>query len=116
MLGVSPGEASGVATTVKPRFLNPRSPSLLRASFLVLSSLGIALLLSGFPNSRPTLTLILPAAVAIVGTLDTMRCMQRRWNLYHGGVILCIYMDLMALALIFFLLLYPYMLWMSSTR
>ncbi len=34
--------------------------------------------------------------------------MQRRWNFYHGGVILCIYMDLMALGMILFFLLYPY--------
>ena len=33
--------------------------------------------------------------------------MRRRWNFYHGGVILCIYMDLMVLVLVAFLLLYP---------
>ena len=54
--------------------------------------------------------------VAILGTADTVRCMQRRWNFYHGGVVLCIYMDLMALCLILFLLLYPYMLWIASSH
>jgi hypothetical protein len=34
--------------------------------------------------------------------------MQPRWNWYHGGVILCIYMDLMALCIILFFLLYPF--------
>jgi hypothetical protein len=52
----------------------------------------------------------------MLGTLDTIRCMQRRWNFYHGGVVLCIYMDLMAVCLILFLLLYPYMLWMASSH
>jgi hypothetical protein len=42
--------------------------------------------------------------------------MRRRWSFYHGGVLLCIYMDLMAVTLILVFLLYPYALWMSSTR
>jgi len=35
--------------------------------------------------------------------------MQPRWNFYHGGVILCIYMDLMAISLILFFLICPYL-------
>ena len=56
------------------------------------------------------------ALFAIAGTIDTIRCMQRRWSFYHGGVLLLIYMDLMAVCLILFLLLYPYMLWIASSR
>ena len=41
--------------------------------------------------------------------------MQSRWNWYHGGVILCVYMDLMALIIILFFLLYPYMHWLTSS-
>jgi len=102
--------------SVSHPLLNPRKRSLLRANVLVLFSLAISLPLSHFPHNRPTPLLILPALVAIAGTLDTIRCMQRRWNFYHGGVLLCIYMDLMALSLILFLLVYPYMLWMAATR
>ncbi len=95
---------------------NPRKRSLIRASLLVLASLGAAILISGFPRNRPTSLLILPALTAIAGTADTVRCMQRRWSFYHGGVLLLIYMDLMALCMILFLLLYPYAQWMVSTQ
>ena len=91
-----------------PRVLQPRFRSLVRANALVLLSLLAAFLLSDFPRNRATLWLILPTLTALLGTLDTLRCMQKRWNFYHGGVILCLYMDLMILTLIFFFLLYPY--------
>jgi hypothetical protein len=92
---------------------DPHRRSLIRANSLVLVSLAIALWLSDFPNNRPTLLLILPLLVASVGTADTVRCMQRIWNFYHAGVILCVYMDLMVLGLIVFFLLYPYLDWLS---
>jgi hypothetical protein len=101
---------------LRPVILNPRHRSLLRGSALVLLSVVASLLLSHFPHNHPTPLIVLPALVALLGTLDTIRCIQRRWNFYHGGVVLCIYMDLMALCLIFFLLLYPYMLWMASSH
>lgn len=97
-------------------FLNPRKRSLLRGCLLVLVSLGVAILISGFPRNRATLFLILPTLTAIAGTADTVRCMQPRWSFYHGGVLLLIYMDLMALCMILFLLLYPYAQWMVSTQ
>jgi len=93
---------------------NPRKHSLARANILVLASVFIAVPLSHFPHLRPTLLLLLPALISVIGTAETVRCIQRRWNLYHGGVILCIYMDLMAVSLILFLLLYPYFLWISA--
>jgi hypothetical protein len=91
------------------RILHPRLRSLVRANALVLLSLLAAFLLSDFPRNRATLWLILPAVTALAGTIDTIRCMQPQWNFYHGGVVLCIYMDLMVLAAIFFFLLYPYL-------
>jgi hypothetical protein len=101
---------------VLPRPLNPRNRSLLRGNLLVLTGLGTAILISGFPQVRPTLLLVFPALAAIAGTADTVRCMQRRWSLYHGGVLLLIYMDLMALCMILFLLLYPYAQWLVSSQ
>jgi len=91
-----------------PRIFNPRFPSLLRANLLVFASLLSAILLAHPPHLRPTLWLVLPAFGAIAGTADTARCMQRRWNFYHGGVLLCLYSDLLILILIFFLLFFPY--------
>jgi hypothetical protein len=105
-----------VIPPLRPLILNPRHRSLLRGSALVLLSVAASLLLSHFPHNHPTPLIVLPALVAILGMLDTVRCMQPRWNFYHGGVLLCIYMDLMAICLILFLLLYPYMLWMTSSH
>jgi hypothetical protein len=89
-------------------FFNFRRRSLLRGNLLVLGSMAAAVWLSGFPGSRATPLLAIPALLAMLGTFETLRCMQRRWSFYHGGVILCIYMDLMAIALILFLLFSPY--------
>ncbi len=88
---------------------NPRQRSLIRANVLVLGSFFAAIPLSRFPHLQPSPLLILPALVALAGTADTIRCIRRRWCLYHGGVLFCIYMDLMVLSMIFFLLLYPYL-------
>jgi len=91
-----------------PKIFNPRHRSLTRANILVFASLFIAILLSGFPHTRATLLLLFPTLLALAGTADTVRCMQKRWSFYHAGVLLCVYMDLMALSLILFFLIYPY--------
>jgi hypothetical protein len=101
---------------VLPSLLNPRKRSLLRGCILVLTSLAAALVLSDFPQNRATPLLIVPALAAIFGTVDTIRCMQPRWSFYHGGVLLLIYMDLMALCMILFFLLYPYTRWIASSH
>jgi hypothetical protein len=89
---------------------NPRRRSLVRGNLLVLGSFAAAVRLSDFPRSRATPLLGIPALLALVGTFETVRCMQPRWNFYHAGVILCVYMDLMAISLILFLLVSPYLL------
>ncbi len=91
----------------------------MRGSVLVLLSLAGAYFLSDFPNARPTLLLIIPTIVVFIGSADTYRCVRSRshqWDLYHAGVLLMLYMDLLAIFLILFLLLYPYMLWLTSGR
>ena len=88
-------------------FFNPRLRSLPRGNLLVLGSLFVALLVSHFPDLRATAWLLLPLLGIAVGTADTARCMRKRWNFYHGGVLLCMYMDLMVMILVLFLLLYP---------
>ena len=102
---------------MRSRIFNPRRASLIRGSVLVLLSLGAAYLLSGFPTNRATPLLIIPAFVALIGGADTLRCMRRRkWDLFQAGVLLCLYMDLLAVCLILFLLLYPYMLWLTTSQ
>ena len=91
-----------------PTILNPRIRSLTRGNVLVLGGLLAAILISHAPQLRPTLLLLIPALVCMIGTADTIRCMRSRWSFYHGGVLLCVYMDLMAVTLVLFFLIYPY--------
>ena len=84
-----------------------RQRSLVRANTLVVVSLLIAFRLSDFPHNRVSLWLAIPLLLSLVGTLDTVRCMRTRWSWYHGGVVLCAYMDLMVICLIAFFLIYP---------
>jgi hypothetical protein len=92
--------------------LNPRNRSLPRGIALVLGSLVLAFMLAGFPDDRPSLKLLIPTFAATLGTWDTIRCLRHRWSLYHGAVVVLIYMDIMALCMILFLLLYPYGRWL----
>ena len=92
--------------------LDIRYRSLPRGIVLVLGSLAMAFPLAKFPEDRASLKLIIPAVIASLGTWDTIRCLQHRWSFYHGAVVLLIYMDIMALCIILFLLLYPYAGWL----
>jgi hypothetical protein len=94
-------------------FFNFRSRSLLRGTLIVLGSLAAAFVLSGFPHAHPAWTIVFPALAALWGTYETLRCLRLRWSFYHGGVLLLLYMDVMALSMIFFLLLYPYAGWLE---
>jgi hypothetical protein len=95
---------------VTSAIFHPRKRSLARGNLLVFTSVLLTVWLSDFPHNRPTLLLLIPAAFVILGMIDTAHCLRPRWDLYHGGVLLCLYMDLMAAALVFFSLLYPYVL------
>lgn len=88
-------------------FLDPRRQSLPRGTLLVLGSLIAAMQLSHFPHLETNLWLLLPLAAIVLGTADTARCMRKRWDFYHGGVLLSVYMDLLVFILVLFLLLYP---------
>jgi hypothetical protein len=92
---------------------NFRARSLIRGTLMVLGSLFAAFLLSGFPRVNPEWPIVFPALTALWGTYETSRCLRLRWSFYHGGVLLLLYMDVMALAMIFFLLLYPYAGWIE---
>ena len=89
---------------------NLRHRSLLRGNLLVLGSFAASFRLSGFPRSHATLLLLIPAALAIYGMFDTLRCMPARRNLYHAGIMLCLFMDMLAVCLILFFLFFPYLL------
>lgn len=89
-------------------FFAPRRGSLPAASAVVLGSLAAAVWISHFPQNRATLWLIVPVIVACAATLETVRSMRTRWDFHHAGVLLLLYMDLMAVAMILFLLIYPF--------
>jgi hypothetical protein len=97
-----------------PALFNPRLRSLARGNLTVLGALALATPMSGFPHLNPNPLLTLPLLLCLLGTADTVRCMRKRWSFYHGGVLLCLYMDLMAITLVLFFLLYPYLLWLGS--
>ncbi len=91
-----------------PDIFNFRHRSLTRGNLLVWLSVIASFFLSDFPHNRATPLLILPTLGVLVGTADTLRCIRKRWSFYHAGVLLCLYMDLMAVSIILFLLIYPY--------
>lgn len=92
---------------LRPSIFRLRNKSLTRGTAISLASLWISFRLSGFPDIHLSLWLIVPFLVTCAATLDTTRCLQRRWNFYHGGVLLLIYCELMVLVMIAFLLLAP---------
>jgi len=69
-----------------------------------------SLLLAGFPHmerlhgSNWQIVMLLLEAW---GMGEVARCLQRKWSLYHGGVLLLLYSDLMILAMMVFLVAYP---------
>ena len=83
--------------------------SLLRGNVLVLGSVALSFPLAGFPNGQRDPFLILPALLALYGTFETVRCLHPRWDLYHAGVILLLWMDMMAICLVLFFLFAPYL-------
>jgi hypothetical protein len=87
---------------------NLRRRSLIRGNLLVLGSFAASFRLSDFPRTRATLLLVIPAVVAMFGMWDTLRCMRPQRNLYHAGVMLLLFMDMLAICLILFFLFFPY--------
>ena len=86
-----------------------RQRSLLRGILLALGAFAATLRLAGFPHidalhgSNWQIVAVLAAAWALV---ETARCLGRKWSLYHAGVLLLLYSDLMILAMALFLWLY----------
>lgn len=77
---------------------------------LSLGAFAASLRLAGFPNinnlhSSPWQFLAL--LVAAWGMAETARCLRRAWSLYHAGVLILLYTDLMILAGIVVLLAVP---------
>jgi hypothetical protein len=93
----------------RPSIFRLRSKSLLRGALLSLIALAASLRLEGFPDAghlraSPWQILIVP--LACWGMLETARCLSRKWSLYHAGILILLYAELMILALALFFCLY----------
>ena len=98
-----------LARSASHSIFDVRYASLVRGSLLVLGSFFVSFPLSGFPASHATLLLVIPAALAMLGTVDTARCMRGRWTLYQGGVFFLLLMDMLSMCMILFFLITPYL-------
>ncbi len=96
-----------------PSPLDLRQRSLVRGTVLVLGSLLASFLLAHWPDDPPSFRLLTPTLISLVGTWETLRCLRARWSFYHGAVMVLLYMDIMAIAMILFLFLYPWGEWLK---
>lgn len=104
---------SAVFNNPRLSVFNIHTRSLVRGTALVLLSLGAAMLFSGFPQVHTAWPLMFAALAALWGMFETSRCLRLQWSFYHGGVMVLLYMDVMALCMILFLLFYPYAGWIQ---
>jgi CO dehydrogenase/acetyl-CoA synthase gamma subunit (corrinoid Fe-S protein) len=78
-----------------------RQKSLARAMLLSLGAFAASLRMHGSHWQ------ILALLVAAWGMAETARCLKRKWSLYHAGVLILLYADLMVLAGIVVLMAVP---------
>jgi hypothetical protein len=93
-----------------PLIFRLRQRSLVRGVALAIAAFAASLLLAGFPyieRLHGSRWQWLVLAIGAWGLAETTRCLRRRWNLYHAGVLILLYTDLMILAMILFLAVYP---------
>ena len=89
------------------RIFQLRQKSLARGILLSVGAYVASLLLAGFPHieqihgSKWQIAALLGA---LWGMGETARCLRRKWSLYHAGVLILLYADLIILAAIVALL------------
>jgi hypothetical protein len=87
-----------------------RQKSLVRGIVLSLAAFMASLLMAGFPHIERlhgSPWHIVSLLVAAWGMAETGRCLRGKWSLYHAGVLILLYADLVILTLIVFLVAYP---------
>ena len=78
----------------------------MRGVLLSLGAFAMSLHLAGFPNIENlhgTLWQLAALPFACWGMVETARCLRSRWSLYHAGVLILLYSELMILAMVLFL-------------
>lgn len=81
----------------------------MRGIVLSLAAFVASLLLAGFPyiqNLHGSPWQVVSLLAAAWGMAETGRCIRGKWSLYHAGVLILLYSDLMILTLIVFLVAY----------
>ncbi len=94
----------------RPNLLDLRRRSLPRGIVLSVGALLASMRLAGFPDAEhlhASIWQFLPVIAAACGMVETARCMRRRWSLYHAGVLILLYAELMILAMVVFFWVYP---------
>ncbi len=90
----------------RPHTFQLRQKSLTRGILLSLGAFFASLRLAGFPyieDLHGSHWQILVVPFACWGMVETARCLGRRWSLYHAGVLILLYSELMILAMVLFL-------------
>lgn len=86
-----------------------RQRSLARGVLLALGALAASLRVAALHDRNAlgsTSWQVLTVPVIFWGMAETARCLDRKWSLYHAGVLILLYSELMILALVLFLWLY----------
>ena len=94
----------------RPSLFRLRQRSLVRGPLLALGAMAASLLLAGFPHTdalHHSPWQILLAPVVFWAMLETCRCVGHKWDLHYAGALLLLYSELMILALVLFLWIYP---------
>jgi hypothetical protein len=94
----------------RPAIHRLRSKSLLRGIVLAIVASAVSLRLAGFPrvqNLHASVWQVVPALAVCWAMAETARCLGRRWSLYHAGVLILLYTELLILALAVILWVYP---------
>jgi hypothetical protein len=94
----------------RPNFFRLRQRSLLRGIILSVGAFFASMHLAGFPDGdhlHSSVWQFLPVMAASWGMVDTARCLGRKWSLYHAGVLILLYSELMILAMVVFFWIYP---------
>jgi hypothetical protein len=78
----------------------------MRGILLALGAFGYSLRLAGFPhieNLHGSPWQVVAVPLACWGMVETARCLERRRSLYHAGVLILLYTELMILTMGLFL-------------
>jgi hypothetical protein len=94
----------------RPHPFRLRQSSLLRGIVLSLGALAASMRLAGFPDTRQLHASnwqVLAVLAAVWGMVETARCLGRKWSFHHAGVLILLWSELMGLAMVVFLWVYP---------